>query len=490
MKHDRVRRRLVSSAALTSLLVLGFLASEAQAPLETNGETPFVVYFDDGPFPTTRSIRDDTTFVALTGLVRRMELPYTDATGAETFTIRGPLGTLIAAEEQDTLTVNGRNLRLDSAPFRENGEWFVPVDFLTTALEQITGVDFRHDSGAPRMLAGSVNATALTIAAIGNEGETRLTIRSEVSVNVRVQQIPEEGRVVLAIDRIPMDPAEETLDYRDASIQSIRFDDADGRSKIIVETTPQVASVRLTPTDENRTFFVDFVPESAPAETVAAMPAPDREGLASSADVRVIVIDPGHGGLDSGTEVSGTLEKDLTLTLSRQIRALLQREFDATVILTRDSDLELSGETRSAIANNNQADLLISIHIGFSSDPTESGTSLFSMKEMTGDDNVPEGTLFKPWYRTHQGYLSGSRELAAILQQSLSRAIPGWEFQAREAPLSVLSSAGMPALLIEVGNLNNPSNLLTLTDAGFQARLVEAIVQSVAEFGDVNDGGL
>ena len=414
-----------------------------------------------------------------------MALPYTDATGVGSFTVRGPRGTLIAVDGEDTLTVDGQILELEDAPFRNDTEWFVPIEFLTTALEQITGVDFQYEPGAPRVLAGTLGATDLTITAVGNDGETRLTIRSALGVNVRVQQLPEENRVILSIDRAPMSPAEEVLDYRDASVRSVRFDDADGRSKIVVETTSQVASVRLTPTDANRTFFVDFVPESAPARPIVA--PTDREGLVSSDEVRVIVIDPGHGGLDGGAQASGTQEKDLTLVLARGIRTRLQREIDTTVILTRDADLELSGEIRSAIANNNEADLMISLHVGFSSDPTEAGASLFVMKDMPDEERV-EAALFRPWYGMHQDHLGPSRRLGEILQGNLTRAIPGWEFPLREAPISVLTSADMPAVLIEVGNANNPSNLVTLNDPGFRDRLIEAIVKSVSEFGTVQEG--
>ena len=485
MKHGRSHRRFVIATALTSMLGVGAVASEFPLPQETEQRSPFVVYFDDGPFPTSGLIRDEATYVPLTGLVRRMALPYTDATGVGSFTVRGPRGTLIAVDGEDTLTVDGQTLELEDAPFRNDTEWFVPIEFLTTALEQITGVDFQYEPGAPRVLAGTLRATDLAITAVGNEGETRLTIRSALAVNVRVQQLREENRVILSIDRAPMRPAEEVLDYRDASVRSVRFDDADGRSKIVVETTSQVASVRLTPTDANRTFFVDFVPESAPARPIAS--PTDREGLVSSDEVRVIVIDPGHGGLDGGAQASGTQEKDLTLTLARGIRTRLQREIDTTVILTRDPDLELSGETRSAIANNSEADLMISLHVGFSSDPTESGASLFVMKDMPGEERV-EAALFRPWYGTHQNHLGQSRRLGEILQRKLTTAIPGWEFPLREAPISVLTSADMPAILLEVGNVNNPSNLVTLVDQGFQRRLIEAIVESVSEFGAPREG--
>jgi len=492
MNHDRTHRRFVIPAALASLVWVALFASEAPSPLQTGDPISFVVYFNDGPFPTIGAIRDNATFVGLTGLVRRMELPYTDATAAGTFTIRGPLGTLTATSDQNTLTIDGQTLALEHSPFRDNAEWYVPVEFLLTALEQITGVDFRYESGAPRILAGTLTATRLAINAVGNEGETRLTIRSDVSVNIRVQQIPEQNRVILAIDHAPINPTSEMLDYRDGSIRSVRFDDSDGSSRILVETTPQVASVRLTPTNENRTFFVDFVPASAPAESTPPPPAPDRDGLAQAGDVRVIVIDPGHGGLDAGAQALGTLEKDLTLALARRIRTRLQTGLDTTVILTRDSDIELSGETRAAIANNNAADLLISLHIGFSQDPSETGASLFVMKQMSPDNigDAPfDEMLFKPWYKTYQSHLERSRVLGEILQRKLATAIPGWEFSLREAPIGVLTSANMPAILLELGNANNPASLQALTNATLGDRLIDAIVDAITEFGAVEDGG-
>ncbi len=501
MKHDRSHRRFVIPVAIASLLALGLFASVSPVPPQTFATTPLIVYFDDGPFLTTGAIRDDALFVELTGLIRRMALPYTDATAAGTFTIRGPSGTLITTTEEDTLTIGGRTLQLERPPFRDDGRWYVPVEFLTSGLAEITAVDFRYASGTSRIFAGTLRAPPLAISAVGNQGETRLTLRSGVSINVRVQQIPEENRVILAIDHAPFNPNTETLDYRDGSIRSVQFDDADGRSKILVETTPQVASVRLTPTEGNRTFYVDFVPESAPAEPVDPVPAPDPESLTQAGGLRVIVIDPGHGGLDSGTQTSGTLEKDLTLALARRVRAGLQTRFDTTVILTRDSDIELSGEARSAIANNNAADLLISLHIGYSLDPTETGASLFVMKETFSsgiggsddgrdtDDALFEETLFKPWYSAYELNLSGSRALGEILRRRLAATSPGWPFLLREAPLSILTSAAMPAVLIELGNANNPANLQALSNAAFQDRLIDAIVGSVTEFGASQGGG-
>ena len=494
MNHSRSTPRFGTTAVATLVCGFGILAFAlpSSSPRQTPALSPFVVYFDDGPFLSEHFEAGGTAYIPLTELVRRMALPYTDATALETFTVRGPNGALLARSDSNTIAIDGSDTQLEHPVLREDGRWFVPVEFLTNGLGAITGMQFRHTTGAPRILVGDVTATELDLNAVQTANATRLTIRSGVGVNLRVQQIREENRVILAFNRAPMNPAEESLDYRDALIRSIKFDDTDGRSKIVIETTPQVVNVRLVPTDENRTFFVEFIPESAPAETVRAVsPPPEEDSRTSGGNIRVIVIDPGHGGLDSGTDAHGTLEKDLTLTLARLLRQRLQTQLLTTVVLTRDADRELGGETRSAIANNNKADLLISLHVGFSSDPTESGASLFLVKEQPGDA-LRDGTdrnLFKPWYGTYRGHLDGSREFGTILQQRLLDAIPGWQFPIREAPINVLTSADMPAILIELGNANNAANLLVLKDERFQSRFTQAVVEAIARFGNPGTDG-
>lgn len=465
--------------ALVGLALVTSALSRAQEPVTTS---PFVVYFDEDSLITDSIRVDGVIYVALVDVVRRMALPYTDATAAATFTIRAPGGTLVASRNDRRVTIDRGSIELSGRVVREDGRWFVPPDFITVALYRVGGTAFRYRSGSARMIAADIAAPEIRMGADRTEDSTRLTVRAGASVNVRVQQDPDSNRVVLAFDRAPLDPIIETLDYGDAAIRSVTYDDADGRSKIIVETTPLVSSVRLVPTDENRGFFVDFVGDRTDSENRRPAPADSRS---SAGAVRVVVVDPGHGGLDGGTEVQGRLEKEITLDLARGLRAALGRRLDTTVILTRDEDRQLNGKDRAAIANNNQADLMISLHVGYSADPTESGSSLFlaGPSRPAGESDGETDALFKPWFRAFEPHAPRSREVAERLQTSLAGAIPGWTFSIREAPISALISTGMPAVLIELGNANNPTTLQALTDVGFQERLLEAIVDAVARFG-------
>ncbi len=465
------------------------LASELQETPQPPRQTPFVFYFDDGPLIVDQIEVDGTTYTSLVEVVRRLAMPYTDATARETFTIRGPNGTLVTTRNSREISINGETRSLASQVLREDGQWFVPIEFLADGLGRVAGVGLRHRVGAKRILASNVAAPELTMNVGQSDGITRLTIQSSSSMNLRVQQNRAENRVTLAIDRAPVDPIVETLGYQDASIRGVRFDDSDGRSKIVIETTPRVVNIRLVPSDENRRFFVEFMRESeANTETASRS---NRDRPLSTGSLRVIAIDPGHGGLDSGTHQHGVLEKDLALDLARKLRSSLRSRLGATVVLTRDSDLELNGETRSAIANNNNADLLISLHLGYSNDPRESGSSIFLVE--TAPDNTNQETnptaLFRPWHLVHEDNGQESLRFATIVREKLVDTVPGWMFSLRKAPISTLTSATMPALLLELGNANNEANLRALGDAGFQGRLIDALVDAAAEFGSGEKGG-
>src|SRR5213076_2385098 len=144
------------------------------------------------------------------------------------------------------------------------------------------------------------------------------------------------------------------------------------------------------------------VTEAATPPVVTPAPAAKPDAIPAQRKVRVVVIDPGHSGMDTGAKSASMVEKDFTLVFARKLRTALQTRLGATVLLTRDSDVALDNEARSAVANNNQANLFISLHAGYSANKLDDGSSLFVMKEDFGDTYAPASTprdqLFLPWY--------------------------------------------------------------------------------------------
>jgi len=197
-----------------------------------------------------------------------------------------------------------------------------------------------------------------------------------------------------------------------------------------------------------------------------------------------VVIDPGHGGTDAGTAGGGIVEKDLTLVISRSLRDALRHRLGVTVLLTRDSDVALSNEARSAVANNNQANLFISLHIGYSPNKVDSGSSIYVIKEDFAAKLSPASSgdrLFLPWYMGYRSSLQASAEFAGIVQEELNKAVPEWKFPKRSGPIAVLSSARMPAIALEIGNLSTAAKS-QIMDPMFQGRVVSTIVAAVERF--------
>jgi N-acetylmuramoyl-L-alanine amidase len=483
----RVIRLAIPLAALAAaLLIFGSFIRAADATLP--------IYFANATVVVKTEIFNRETYLPLKQILESMGVPYTDALAYETLTIRSGNSRLLVTKNSALISFNDQIVLLPVPVLREDGRWLVPIEFLTMGLTRLTGTEFRYRPGVPRIFAENVDAPELEMNAQTLGPITRLTIRCGVPLNLDLKR--DNQRVILTIDRSPIEPVRERLEHRDRFLRSVAFDDSDGEAKLILDITKDAGDIRLTPADNNRVFFVDLLRKGEPV-TEAPPPAAEPPAAPAKPDVvpaerrvRVVVIDPGHGGMDTGAKGTAIAEKDLTLALARKLRTALQTRLGATVLLTRDSDMPLDNEARSAVANNNQANLFVSLHVGYSPNKLDASSYIFVMKENFGEPSaigpapVARNQLFLPWYLGFRLHRQASVSAANIFQEELSKAIPGSKFAVRTAPLAVLSSATMPSLLLEVGNLNNPVDAQTLSDGGFQNRLANTITGAVQRFSE------
>jgi N-acetylmuramoyl-L-alanine amidase len=482
---------------LTALLVVTLSLSLSAA------DTDFPIYFEDSTLALKSQTIDRTTYLPLVDIVRHLGLAYTDATGVVTFSIQGRDSRVVLTPGSTFVSVNDQPTLLQSPIRRENGQWLVPLDFLSQGLSRVADLEFRYRPGTRRVFAGKVLPAELAMNAQTQGSSTRLTLRAGLPVDVELQRDMAQHRAALILKGRPIDPARERLDFKDALVQSVAFEDSAVSPRVIVNFTEEVRDIRLTPAEGNLVYTVDFVRETitetapapaAPPAVAPPVPVPAAKPAApalSSGGVRVIVIDAGHGGIDSGTINAGTLEKDLTLSLARHLRTALQGRLGATVILTRDSDVALTSEERAAVANNNQAGVFISLHTGYSPDKSASGSSIYLMKpDFTGGLPEPRGgRLFYPWYMAYRLNQPASTAIAASVQRHLNEAFPGWKFPIRFGPIAVLASATVPAVAVEVGNLNNDVSVKTLIDPESQIKLASAIAAGIERFVSTQAGG-
>jgi len=191
----------------------------------------------------------------------------------------------------------------------------------------------------------------------------------------------------------------------------------------------------------------------------------------------LVVLDPAHGGRDSGSQISGTAaEKDITLTLAQKLRpALVAQGF--TVVTTRDSDPadELPTEFRAGIANHNRPIACVLLHA------TGSGAGVHVVYSSLPEAKEKPSTAVLPWERAQVPMIAMSSRLANELGLALENAhIQALLFRASVPPIDNLIC---PAVAVEVSPLKSDSGKsVPVTDSSYQQRVVDAIAAAVASF--------
>ncbi|HJX00869.1 MAG TPA: N-acetylmuramoyl-L-alanine amidase [Terriglobales bacterium] len=216
-----------------------------------------------------------------------------------------------------------------------------------------------------------------------------------------------------------------------------------------------------------------------------------------------IVIDPGHGGHDTGTiGPNGLLEKELVLDVSRRLGKLLGSRLGAQVVFTRRDDTFIPLETRTSIANQEQADLFVSVHANSSHDPDARGVETYYLNftsspealEVAARENAASDKsihelqdLVKKIALKEK--IEESREFAADVQQSLHSGLsaksPGIRNRGvKKAPFIVLIGANMPSILAEISFVSNPDDERRLETSDYRQRIAESLYRGVARYVD------
>jgi len=233
---------------------------------------------------------------------------------------------------------------------------------------------------------------------------------------------------------------------------------------------------RVIPVFRPLAFTIAMLLCIAPALTAAAA-----KSIYWGRAKREVVLDPGHGGADSGARSpDGTSEKQVALDLSRLIAADFGGPY--RVQLTRTDDYRLEIERRTDIANNLKADVFISIHTGGSFSPIPGGSVIYCYNE-TALERIPypdrSPDTLGNWDRIQLKHVRTSRLLARHLKDRLDPLI---DTEVLDAPVLVLQGADMPAVLIEVGYLSNPEEAKALRDSKHLEDIARAVSGGIKAF--------
>ncbi|HXZ18611.1 MAG TPA: N-acetylmuramoyl-L-alanine amidase [Candidatus Acidoferrales bacterium] len=214
-----------------------------------------------------------------------------------------------------------------------------------------------------------------------------------------------------------------------------------------------------------------------------------------------IVIDPGHGGHDTGTVgPTGLNEKDLTLDVALRLGKLIEQKLGAQVVFTRTDDTFVPLEERTALANQAKADLFISIHANSSDDPSARGIETFYLNLTDSEEArkvaARENALSQASIHDLQDLvekiarnekIDESRELATEVQAGLAKRMQRASRAqknrgVKRAPFVVLLGANMPSILTEVAFISNPADEAAMKKGDQRQKVAEGLLAGITQY--------
>ena len=261
--------------------------------------------------------------------------------------------------------------------------------------------------------------------------------------------------------------------------------------KATSEPTSAPTAVAVAPRDKSAKKGSKPSPAQLAAAREAAPTSVGDRSLIRALGLKIgrIVVDAGHGGHDTGTiGPDGLMEKDLVLDVSLRLGRLLESRLGADVIYTRDDDTFIPLETRTAIANEKQADLFISVHANSSPDPEARGVETYYLNFTSSPDALEvaarENAVSEKSIHELQDLvkkitlkekIDESRELASDVETSLYQGLSAKNSVmpnrgVKKAPFVVLIGANMPSILAEISFVSNPIDEQRLGTPGTMRR--------------------
>ena len=502
-----MRRGLPYLAHLAVLLALATAISG-----QVSGPGSFTVMTREGRRALATTVVQGRELVGLNDLAAFFQLTVREDTAARAVTVTYKNRTIILTPDQTLASVAGRLISLPAPLTRQGNRWLVPIEFISRALEPIYDGRIELRAVSRLVIVGDVRVPRVTAQYETTGNSVRVAF--EITPKATTALIQEQGRLLLRLDadavdaNIPPPPAQAPQGVltavRPAEPNSIQLD-----------LGPRFTSYRMgTPTSEGASVYVVVELLAATTETIAIpvpspVPAGDPLTLIPSvrSAIRTVVIDPGHGGDDSGAKgAGGTLEKDVVLAVARRARTAIEGRLGLRVLLTREEDNRADSDARAAIANNNKADLFISLHANASPRASTRGAQVMYL----GLDRFGEAARqrYESQREALPVYGGGTREIA-LVQWELAQASHVYESTAlanivekrlrdsagisavtvQKGPLRALAGANMPAALIEMGYLSNPEEERLLASGDFQNSIAQSLVEAVISFRDYLERG-
>jgi N-acetylmuramoyl-L-alanine amidase len=191
----------------------------------------------------------------------------------------------------------------------------------------------------------------------------------------------------------------------------------------------------------------------------------------------------------------------VTISVARRLKAALEARLGVRVILTREGDSAVGLDERAAVANNNKADLFVSLHANASVRPAATGAEVFYLSLGEYGDEAQRAASASgeslpvfgggarnievvPWRMAQARHIDRSAGFAERIEAALRTRVPMSPRSLMQAPLRVLVGANMPAVLVEMGFITNPEQEKQLAGDAYQNDVVQALMEAIIRFRD------
>ena len=360
----------------------------------------------------------------------------------------------------------------------------------------------------------------------GDSTRTRLVVDLTAETAFTTFRMANPNRVIVDLDNVEFRLKEGTGRQGRGLIASYRYGlFAAGKARIVIDTIGPIridaTRIRQIEGQQAVHFELDLVPttaaemaasELAAAAQVVAVKAPEPMAAARPAtekSIPIIVIDPGHGGIDPGAQGAHGYEKDVVLAVSREIRRSLVATKRYEVVMTRQNDVFVSLDNRVRLSKQLQADLFVSVHADslaqrelaqairgatiytLADKATDDRARLLAEKENAVDllagldvssgpnDDQVRHILFDLVRRESANF---SNDFRGALVNRLKPKLTLAKEPMRSGPFKVLRQPGSPAVLIELGYMSNAADEKQMSEPAWQRQIGDAVARAVDDY--------
>lgn len=436
------------------------------------------------------SIFDGERYVLLRDLARIAECSYTWRGDVQKALLRGPRHTLKFTAENRFVVVDERRTVQIGEPVRLHaGELYLPLDAIAGALEGLVVHEARLEGQRLVLVLEEPNADLPELEESNGRTHFRLKVPPHASAGL---VSPRADHFLVRVPHLRLPPlAGDTLGPR-GLVERVELDRKPSGLSLTFRLLPRAVSYRIRQTPGDSLLEIAFAAGPKPAEFVELA---HEERRFTARPIYVLVLDPGHGGADSGfVAAPGVREKDVTLALARRVRSELSRLLPGVrVILTREGDRGVTLSERVQLANREHADLYVSLHAdglrasrlsgvtAYVAPPLEADRSLFlgGGSDVTG--RATRRLRLVGWQRAAGRHHAEARAAAQQLLSGLARDGFG-PTRLRVARSYPTQGADCPSVLLECGALSATRDLERLTSGDGVAQVARSIARALRAY--------